>query len=444
MSGLLNTLGEKVGSFVGNAIGQSTGFVETLNPLSRIFNNEEATKKALENKEIFRTKLEELKTARSADMTKNTAPLKKTWSFSNVPTTEYVKNEKNIINAISSVNLMDSIKEKAEQKTDTKEKENDPTINDLLEQIKCIKCSIKKLELNLKLTNEDGINDGELLTLLQEISGLCGKEGGVKDCDTDLQDFVDEIILKRDMNSIAGLIKLASFMCPFLAFANKSLFSELEVGTGLVVKEEETVGICSKIIGYIAGTGSDTELSIKDTQEEIDFLGTIQDNGVIEGIVSFIGIGGANKEGIENKIAGSIRTVVRGTIKNTINTVFKTATKYQKFICIVFITLLSTHIFLTMTKNSDASFNVNDYYNSTIENAYNTTMRIGNATATTGGGGKRVSKSRRAAKPRAKPKTPANATKPTKPKPKTPTKPTKQPIKPSTKAAAKAAPKKNK
>ena len=443
MSGLLNTLGEKVGSFVGNAIGQSTGFVETLNPLSRIFNNEEAVKKALENKEIFRTKLEELKTER-VSRNKNTAPLKKTWSFSNVPTTEYVKNEKNIMNAISSVNLMDSIKEKAEQKTDTKEKEKDPTINDLLEQIKCIKCSIKKLELNLKLTNEDGINDGELLTLLQEISGLCGKEGGVKDCDTDLQDFVDEIILKRDMNSIAGLIKLASFMCPFLAFANKSLFSELEVGTGLVVKEEETVGICSKIIGYIAGTGSDTELSIKDTQEEIDFLGTIQDNGVIEGIVSFIGIGKTQGENIEGKIAGSIRTVVRGTVKNTINTVFKTATKYQKFICIVFITLLSTHIFLTMTKNSDASFNVNDYYNSTIENAYNTTMRIGNATVTTTGGGKRVSKSRRAAKPRAKPKTPANATKPTKPKPKTPTKPTKQPIKPSTKAAAKAAPKKNK
>ena len=437
----MNTLGENVGSFVGNAIGQSTEFVETLNPLSRIFNNEEAAKKALENKDIFRTKLEELKKARSAGMTKNTVPFKKTWSFSDVPTTEDVKKQKDMMNAISSVNLMDSIKEKAEQKTDTKEKGNDPTINDLLEQIKCIKCSIKKLELNLKLTNEDGINDGELLTLLQEISGLCGKEGSVKDCDTDLQDFVDEIILKRDMNSIAGLIKLASFMCPFLAFANKSLFSELEVGTELVVKEPETVGICSKIIGYIAGTGSDTELSIKDTQEEIDFLGTIQDNGVIEGIVSFVGIGKTQGENIEEKIAGSIRTVVRGTVKNTINTVFKTATKYQKFICIVFITLLSTHIFLTMTKNSDATFDVNNYYNSTIENAYNTTMRIGNATVTTTGGGKRSSKSRRAAKPRAKPK-PANATKPTKPT-KQPAKP--KPIKPVAKPTnAKAAPKKKK
>ena len=440
MAGLFSAIGENLGSFVGNAIGQSTDFVGTFNPLSRIFNNEEAAKKALENKEIFRKKLEELKTARKVDRTNNTVPFKKTWSFSDVPTTEDVKKQKDMMNAISSVNLMDSIKEKAEQKTDTKEKGNDPTINDLLEQIKCIKCSIKKLELNLKLTNEDGINDGELLTLLQEISGLCGKEGGVKDCDTDLQDFVDEIILKRDMNSIAGLIKLASFMCPFLAFANKSLFSELEVGTELVVKEPETVGICSKIIGYIAGTGSDTVSTINDTQEEIDFLGTIQDNGVIEGIVSFVGIGKTQGDNINEKIAGSIRTVVRETVKNTINTVFKTATKYQKFICIVFITLLSTHIFLTMTKNSDATFNVNDYYNSTIENAYNTTMRIGNATATTTGGGKRVSKSKRAAKPIAKPK-PTNATKPTKPT-KQPAKP--KPIKPTAKAVAKAAPKKKK
>ena len=265
MAGLFNAIGENLGSFVGNATKQSTEFVETLNPLSRIFNNIEAEKATLENKKIFGEKLEGLKKARYG-RTNNTVPFKKTWSFSDVPTTEDVKKQKDMMNAISSVNLMDSIKEKAEQKTDTKEKGNDPTINDLLEQIKCIKCSIKKLELNLKLTNEDGINDGELLTLLQEISGLCGKEGSVKDCDTDLQDFVDEIILKRDMNSIAGLIKLASFMCPFLAFANKSLFSELEVGTELVVKEPETVGICSKIIGYIAGTGSDTELSIKDTQ----------------------------------------------------------------------------------------------------------------------------------------------------------------------------------
>ena len=374
------------------------------------------------------------------------------WSFNTVPKIQETRQAKAIKNAYVSSSVI--LNKNATPSTD-----NISTIENLQKQIKCIECSIKKLELNLKLTNEDGIKDEEFLTLLTEISGLCGTETGEDDCKTNLQEFVDEVILKRDMNSIAGLIKMASFMCPILAFANKNLFSNL-TATGEIAQqkdiEENTVGICSKIIGYITRSGNEGVLTFDDTASELDFIDKAHDMGVTEAIVSFVGIGGANKD-IETKIAGSIRSVVRGTVKNTIETVLKTATFYQKFICIVFITLLSTHIYLTLCKNGGNPTDAEEYYKSSIEFLYNNmtneSMKIGFGNETITTGGKRASKSRRAAnaaKPRATraakavSKAIAKAVAKPKPLPKTPTKPTKQPIKPTAKAVAKAAPKKKK
>lgn len=379
------------------------------------------------------------------------------WSFNTVPKIQETRQAKAIKNAYVSSSVI--LNKNATPSTD-----NISTIENLQKQIKCIECSIKKLELNLKLTNEDGIKDEEFLTLLTEISGLCGTETGEDDCKTNLQEFVDEVILKRDMNSIAGLIKMASFMCPILAFANKNLFSNL-TATGEIAQqkdiEENTVGICSKIIGYITRSGNEGVLTFDDTASELDFIDKAHDMGVTEAIVSFVGIGGANKD-IETKIAGSIRSVVRGTVKNTIETVLKTATFYQKFICIVFITLLSTHIYLTLCKNGSNPTDAEEYYKSSIEFLYNNmtneSMKIGFGNETITTGGKRASKSRRAAnaaKPRATraakavSKAIAKAVAKPKPLPKTPTakptKPTKQPIKPTAKPTdAKAAPKKKK
>ena len=102
-----------------------------------------------------------------------------------------------------------------------------------------------------------------------------------------------------------------------------------------------------------------------------------------------------------------------------------------------FITLLSTHILLTMKINENNPEGIEDYYSSTIQNVYdnitNTTMRIGNETSITSGGGKKKKQQRQrtpkvakqlskasskpanATKPKPKPKA-ANAIKPTKPK----------------------------
>jgi hypothetical protein len=384
------------------------------------------------------------------------------WSFSNIPKPLEVNKEKTIQNAAMASTVI--LRKKKQRQSDPPTQDNNTAIENLQKQIKCIECSIKKLELNLKLTNEDDIKDDEFTNLLNKISELCGNDNGEKECETDLQEFVDEVILKRDMNSISGLIKLASFMCPILAFANKSLFSELATkGIEIVEKKtaENTVGICSKIIGYITRSGNENILTLNEIKEELGLLGEAHDNGVIEGIVGFVGIGGVNKT-TEDKIAKSITSIVRRTVKNTIAATLKTATFYQKFICMVFITLLSTHIYLTLCNNDNDS-KTEKLYEKYVEFVYNnmtnTTMKIGfeNDTLT---GGKKASKSRRAAKPRAtraakavskaiakaaaaKPKpiakANANATKPT-------TKPTNATAKPKAAKAAKAvvAPKKKK
>jgi hypothetical protein len=401
---LLSNFGNALGSIVGNTIEKSANLVINA---SKFLNNEEAIKAALEDKEAYNEKLKEIKTIREANGTINQPEIRSVkWSFDNVPNTDDVNKNKLMMNALSSAKIMEDIKANKAIETNTPPviaDDTNPVIINLQKKIKCIECSIKKLELNLKLTNEDGINDGELLTLLQEISELCSKKDGVG-CDenSELQEFVDEVILKRDMNSISGLIKLASFMCPVLAFANKSLVSNL--GEIPIIDENEAIkkaaGICCKIVGYVAETGSDydgTGELIESFTDAVGFIGASHEAGVIEGVVSFVGIG-KNEVSLEKQIKGSIRSVVRTTIKNTINKVFKTATKYQQFICMVFITLLSTHILLTMSINGDKDA-TESYYSSFIKNAYNTTMSIGNGTMT---GGKKASKSRRAAKPRAK------------------------------------------
>jgi hypothetical protein len=325
------------------------------------------------------------------------------WSFSNIPKPQEVKNEKTIQNAAMASTVI--LRKKKQGHSVHPNQDNSIAIENLQKQIKCIECSIKKLELNLKLTNEDRINDHDFLNLLNQISELCGNDNGEKgekeECETNLQEFVDEVILKRDMNSISGLIKLASFMCPILAFANKSLFSELAATAAIPENtDKNTVSICSKIIGYITRSGNEGLLTIDDTATGIDFLDKAHDNDVIEGIVGFVGIGGVNKT-TEDKIAKSITSIVKRTVKNTIDTALNTATFYQKFICMVFITLLSTHIYLTLCKNDNDMAKTEKLYENYVEFVYNnmtnTTMKIGFGNETTTGG-KKASKSRRAAK----------------------------------------------
>jgi len=470
---LVNLVADNVYKVVDKTVGE---VVKKLNPIQSIQEEKEQVRERSEFKGKFQEKVEEniIKRVKSGDVIlfEGFGEERKTelrmmsgedilnsfkvdnnflWSFSEGPTAKNVENAKIIKNAIvsSSVILTNQM---IGDKPSIEELNN----KNLQEEIKCIKCSIKKLELNLRLTNEDTIKDDEFLTLLTEISGLCGPVSGEMDCKTNLQEFVDEVILKRDMNSIAGLIKMASFMCPILAFANKNLFSDLAAsaasGTAVVQVEGiegKTIGICSKIIGYITRSGNEGVVTIDDTKSEIEFLNDAHEMGVIEGIVSFVGIGGANKEGdIEKKISSSIRSVVRRTVVNTIETVLKYATFYQKTICMVFITLLSTHIYLSLYKGGNET-DTENYYKSSIELFYNNmtneSMKIGfgNETITGVNGGKKASKSRRAAnavskaiakvaaaKPKAA-KAPTNATaKPT-------TKPTTKPIaKPTAKAAA--------
>lgn len=336
-------------------------------------------------------------------------------------------------------NIKDEIKDKGEDKGEGADNADKITI-----ELNCIKCSIKKLELDMKLANEDSIGDEEFLKLVKEITTLCSK---YKECnEIDIDDFINGAIMKRKMNKLSAIIKIASVILPILSVANKTLLTHL--GNDTIVITDGTITktqkMCSYIVAYILGSSTTTEQigeNLENISGVVDYTDTLLDAGIIEGIFSFVSDKGQN---IVN-IVSNVKAVVVKTYQQTNrNVIFSMLPSSQKLISIALLTLLSINILLNININNNESnpTYTEDLYYDIYQNATKN-LTIGNGTTT--GGGKRISKSRRtanAAKPRAKPK-PANATKPL---PKTPTKPTKQPPKtppkPTAKAAAKTAPKK--
>lgn len=349
---------------------------------------------------------------------------------------------------------------KVEFKDDLKDEGKDA--DKITIELNCIKCSIKKLELDMKLANEDSIGDEEFLKLVKEITTLCSK---YTECgEIDIDDFINGAIMKRKMNKLSAIIKIASVILPILSVANKTLLTHL--GNETIVITDDTITktqkMCSYIVAYILGSSTTTEQigeNLENISGVVDYTDTLLDAGIIEGIFSFVSDKGQN---IVN-IVSNVKDVVVKTYKQTNrNVIFSMLPSSQKLISIALLTLLSINILLNIhINNNDSNPNYTEkLYYDIYQNATKN-LTIGNGTTT--GGGKRTSKSRRAAnaaKPRAKPK-PANATKPktptkptkqpakpkpTKPtKPAKPTKPTKQPVKPKPKTSPKpkAAPKKN-
>ena len=334
-------------------------------------------------------------------------------------------------------NIKDKIKDKGEDKGEGADNADKITI-----ELNCIKCSIKKLELDMKLANEDSIEDEEFLKLVKEITTLCSK---YTECgEVDIDDFINGAIMKRKMNKLSAIIKIASVILPILSVANKTLLTHL--GNDTIVITDGTITktqkMCSYIVAYILGSSTTTEQigeNLENISGVVDYTDTLLDAGIIEGIFSFVSDKGQN---IIN-IVSNVKDVVVKTYQQTNrNVIFSMLPSSQKLILIALLTLLSINILLNIHINNNESnpTYTEELYYDIYQNATKN-LTIGNGT-TTGGGKKR--KQRQPLKPRAKPK-PLPKT-PTKPKPKTPTKqptkPTKQPAKPTAKPTA--APKKKK
>jgi hypothetical protein len=316
---------------------------------------------------------------------------------------------------------------------DTKDMPLDNNI--LSEKIKCIEYSIKKLELDMRLTNEDSIGNEEFNNVLLEINKLSLNVSDTCFQRITIEEFQDNARMKRKMNSYAAMIKMASFICPVLAIANKSALMRLTKATTNITGEDikNTKSVCSTIIMTMLNFASVENGEILETAStSLDLVGKGHDVGVIEAVYNAVGETSTVATSFGGKIGSAITDVyndyiiTRNTTKDTtfyaanaIRNYFKIATKSQQIVATASLILL---IMFTLLNVVESKF---DGLIEMINNGSTGLFEITNTTASNGG--KRTKSKAKTTKP---PKTPTKPPKtPTKP-PKTPTKPPKTPTKP--------------
>jgi hypothetical protein len=203
----------------------------------------------------------------------------------------------------------------------------------LFEKVECIEYSIKKLELDMRLTNEDSIGNLEFDALLKEIEVLKDKINPNTCFERILiDDFKASARMKRNINSYSVIIKLASFICPMLAIANKN--SLLNLSHLATIQEEDIVktkNICNTMMITMMNMAS---IENGDTLEVIgsalDNIQKAQDAGVIDAIYNAVGITASAGNIIGEKIKEIYEYYIR---TNTIIITFlKIASKPQRII----------------------------------------------------------------------------------------------------------------
>jgi len=313
---------------------------------------------------------------------------------------------------------------------------------DIKKEINCIKYSIKKLELNMKLTNQDDIKDPEFINLLTEVSELYVKcketvkeetvkeENNEKDNeeDNELQTFMEEMVQIRDMNYISYLIKIISFLIPVYIFTCTNLcgLAAPASAAALLVQDGkvqtatiEAAEISAKFFQNIVGSVSTVDLN--EAKETVEFIGTAQEATIIDGIYNLVGIGKCKKStDLKDTINNSIVT----SVTKVRNTIIRKATKYQKFILFVFIVLVSINTVLSLHLGHTQD-DIGIRYNDTLRIFNNNTSLLTNTQI--GSGKKSRQRKQQSPKKSTKPKqTKPKQTKPKQTKPKAAPKKTKK------------------
>lgn len=78
-----------------------------------------------------------------------------------------------------------------------------------------IECSLKKLELNLRLVDEDDIKESEFSVLKDKIRDKC-------ETDKNKEEFLTSMTTKRYNNRLKKIVNYLSFICPVLSIINQT------------------------------------------------------------------------------------------------------------------------------------------------------------------------------------------------------------------------------
>lgn len=263
---------------------------------------------------------------------------------------------------------------------------------EIIAELNKISCSIRKLDLDMKIVNGEDIEEDEYNKLKKscEVGDYLSNFDGTIPINTKTDDFIKNIKHKKNMNDIASLMKILSFICPVLSIVNTGLLKHVKLLNITQEKLKIAAGICDGVITHISGILDNS----KDIEENVDFLIKGIEAGAMEPVVTT----GALVVNTGNTIA----TVIKNVSNKATSAVLSKIDKLPK-IFTVFLSLLSAFILYRLLLDETEVVDVTNYLNEFSEIAKSNIQLIKK-------GGKRT-------------KSKAKTTKP----PKTPTKPPKTP-----------------
>ena len=296
---------------------------------------------------------------------------------------------------------------------------------EIMAELNKISCSIQKLDLDMKIVNGEDIEEDEYNKLKKscEVGDYLSNFDGTIPINTKTDDFIKKIKHKKNMNDIASLMKILSFICPVLSIVNTGLLKQVRSLDIAPERLKIAAGICDGVITRISGILDNS----KDIEENVDLLIKGIEAGAMEPVVTTGAL--VVTTGI------TIATVIKKVSSKAEVALLSKIDKLPK-IFTVFLSLLSAFILYRLLLDETEVVDVNNYLTEFSEIANSNIQLIKT-------GGKRTKSKAKITKPPTKPpKTPTKPPKtPTKP-PKTPTKPPKTPTKPP--KTPKALPKKKK
>jgi hypothetical protein len=221
---------------------------------------------------------------------------------------------------------------------------------DIMMQLDVMKCSINKLELNMKLVNEENIDDEEFEKLKVCCEGDNVKNyTGIKKICADNLKFIEAAKLKQSLNKFSSYVKIVTFICPVLSIVNIGLLKQISQNTDLITvdKVKKAHAICDDVITGIS-SGIKGISGILDNTENVaeilDFVGKSNDAGATETAVDVIkDIKKDIKQYINRHVIAKIITIQKQNIPK---------------IFIYFISLLYIAIFYQVLLDEDSSKNI--------------------------------------------------------------------------------------
>jgi len=214
---------------------------------------------------------------------------------------------------------------------------------DIMIQLDVMKCSINKLELNMKLVNEENIDDEEF----KKLEVCCEGDNvrnytGIKEICKDNLKFINDAKIKQSLNKFSSYVKILTFICPVLSIVNIGLLKQISQNTELITvdKVNKAHDICDNVIKGISSGIKGISGILDNTEKAAEILDLV---------------GKSNEAGATEITVGVIKDIKQYINRHVIAKIKKIPQQNIPKIFIAFMSLLYISIFYQVLLDEDSS-----------------------------------------------------------------------------------------